>query len=64
MNYKDIKYMFKDIENKGYYQELIKAILSYELNIDNEETLDRYYNYYLTNDYLTLLNEYFYKKEK
>lgn len=57
MNYKEIKEILK----KANYKETIKAILSFELKIENNKTLENIYNEYIENDDMYLLSEELYE---
>lgn len=57
MNYLDIKKDLKGFEGELGYKEVIKAILSYELNTNNENILNQIYEKYINNSEYTLLNE-------
>ena len=39
------------------YKELIKAILSFETNVEDEMILEKVYEFYFNEDNVTLLNE-------
>lgn len=55
--WKDIKELFKKIESWGNYRDIIKAIVSYEKGIDDDEKLDEIYEKYRYNDY-SLFSDY------
>lgn len=58
--------MREEIKNfaKNNYEEFIKSILSLELNIDDEKSLDCLYEYYMENDGIRLLSDEFYDMVK
>lgn len=56
-NWKDLKEVFKKIESWGNYRDIIKAIISYEKGIDDDEKLDEIYEKYRYNDY-SLFSDY------
>ena len=56
MNYKDIRYILNNFQENNY-KELIKAIISIELNLEDEIKLNEIYDYYIYNDDVFLINE-------
>ena len=46
--------------SKNDHESYIKAILSVELNIEDEDFLDNAYDQYISNDDLYLISEHFY----
>lgn len=57
MNYKDIKKYLENFGIKYGYEEVIKGLLSFELDEENEEILEEVYEYYFNYDELHLLND-------
>lgn len=56
MNFKEIKKIVNNcIEN--YYENFVKALISIEKSIDNEEILDSVYEEFMRKDSIHLLNE-------
>ena len=49
-NWKDLKEVFKKIESWGNYRDIIKAIISYEKGIEDDNTLDEIYEKYMNTD--------------
>lgn len=56
MNYLSMKAILELMATKSY-KELIKAILSFETNVEDEIILEKVYEYYFNEDGVTLLNE-------
>ncbi len=54
MNWKELKELFDKVENK----ELVKAIISYEKDINNDSKLNKMYEDFFENNY-NLLNDNF-----
>lgn len=59
MDYKVFKKTLEEMIDTDYAA-FIKALLSIEEHIDEEEILNKLYQAYMTNDILTLLNDEFY----
>ena len=59
MDYKVFKKTLEEMIDTDYVA-FIKALLSIEEHIDEEEILNKLYQAYMTNDILTLLNDEFY----
>lgn len=57
-NYKEIKQELEKLKEENY-RNYIKAILSIELSIEQEEILDDLYDKYMDNDEFKLLNDNF-----
>ena len=56
MNYLSMKAILELLATKSY-KELIKAILSFETNVEDEMILEKVYELYFNEDGVTLLNE-------
>ena len=56
MNYLSMKAILELMATKSY-KELIKAILSFETNVEDEVILEKVYEFYFNEDDVTLLNE-------
>lgn len=56
MNYLSMKAILELMASKSY-KELIKAILSFETNVEDEMILEKVYEFYFNEDNVTLLNE-------
>ena len=56
MNYLSMKAILELMATKSY-KELIKAILSFETNVEDEVILEKVYEFYFNEDGVTLLNE-------
>lgn len=56
MNYLSMKAILELMASKSY-KELIKAILSFETNVEDEVILEKVYEFYFNEDGVTLLNE-------
>ena len=56
MNYKEVKKILEKLQQSNY-KDLIKAIVSMELNLDDENLIDEIYNNYMDNDDISLLSE-------
>ena len=56
MNYLSMKAILELLATKSY-KELIKAILSFETNVEDEMILEKVYEFYFNEDGVTLLNE-------
>lgn len=56
MNYLSMKTILELMATKSY-KELIKAILSFETNVEDEMILEKVYEFYFNEDGVTLLNE-------
>lgn len=56
MNYKEVKKILEGLQQNNY-KDLIKAIISMELNLDDEILIDEIYNNYMDNDDVSLLSE-------
>lgn len=56
MNYLSMKAILELLATKSY-KELIKAILSFETNVEDEIILEKVYEFYFNEDGVTLLNE-------
>lgn len=56
MNYLSMKAILELMATKSY-KELIKAILSFETNVEDEVILEKVYDFYFNEDGVTLLNE-------
>lgn len=56
MDYLSMKAILELMATKSY-KELIKAILSFETNVEDEIILEKVYEYYFNEDGVTLLNE-------
>lgn len=56
MNYKEVRKILEGLQQNNY-KDLIKAIISMELNLDNEILIDEIYNNYMDNDDISLLSE-------
>ena len=56
MNYLSMKAILELMASKSY-KELIKAILSFETNVEDEVILEKVYEFYFNEDDVTLLNE-------
>ncbi len=61
-NFKEVKQELEKLKDENY-KNYIKAILSIELNIEQEELLDDLYNEYMENDNFKLINDNFEIKE-
>ena len=57
-NFKEVKQELEKLKDENY-KNYIKAILSIELNIEQEELLDDLYNEYMENDNFKLINDNF-----
>ena len=57
-DFKEIKIELEKLKEDDY-RNYIKAILSIELNIEQEEILDYLYDKYMDNDHFNLLNDEF-----
>ena len=57
-NFKEVKQELEKLKDENY-KNYIKAILSIELNIEQEEILDDLYNEYMENDDFKLINDNF-----
>jgi hypothetical protein cdifQCD-6_17151 len=57
-NFKEVKQELEKLKDENY-KNYIKAILSIELNIEQEELLDDLYNEYMENDDFKLINDNF-----
>ena len=57
-NFNEIKQELEKLKDENY-KNYIKAILSIELNIEQEEILDDLYNEYMENDDFKLINDNF-----
>ena len=58
MNYKTMRARIEDIVNDNH-RDFVKAIISIEKDINDENVLDKLYDAYMDNDSLNLLNEEF-----
>ena len=58
MNYKIIRDNIEDMVNNNH-KDFVKAVISMEKGINDEDALDRLYNSYMENDSANLLNEEF-----
>lgn len=58
MDYKNIKTELLKMQETNY-RAFIKAIISIELDIDNENSLDKIYERFMEDDSIELLNESF-----
>lgn len=56
MNYKEVRKILEKLQ-KNNYKDLIKAIISMELNIDDEIFLNKTYDYYMGNDEISLISD-------
>ncbi|MCI5722703.1 MAG: hypothetical protein MR283_01680 [Erysipelotrichaceae bacterium] len=56
MDYLSMKAILELMATKSY-KELIKAILSFETNVEDEVILEKVYEFYFNEDGVTLLNE-------
>lgn len=56
MDYLEIKEKLKNLSQKDY-KNLIKAIIAFECNYENEKLLDEAYDYYMENDGVRLLSD-------
>ena len=56
MDYLSMKAILELMATKSY-KELIKAILSFETNVEDEMILEKVYEFYFNEDDVTLLNE-------
>ena len=56
MNYLSMKAILELMVTKSY-KELIKAILSFETNVEDEMILEKVYEFYFNEDNVMLLNE-------
>lgn len=56
MDYLSMKAILELMSTKSY-KELIKAILSFETNVEDEMILEKVYEFYFNEDNVTLLNE-------
>ena len=56
MNYLSMKAILELLATKSY-KELIKALLSFETNVEDEVILEKVYEFYFNEDDVTLLNE-------
>ncbi|WP_314111213.1 hypothetical protein [uncultured Solobacterium sp.] len=56
MDYLSMKAILELMATKSY-KELIKAILSFETNVEDEMILEKVYEFYFNEDNVTLLNE-------
>ena len=56
MNYLSMKAILELMATKSY-KELIKAILSFETNVEDEMILEKVYEFYFNEDNVMLLNE-------
>lgn len=56
MDYLSMKAILELMSTKSY-KELIKAILSFETNVEDEMILEKVYEFYFNEDDVTLLNE-------
>ena len=58
MDYKTIRDKIEDMANDNY-RGFIKAVISLEKGINDENALDKLYEFYMENDSVNLLNEEF-----
>ena len=58
MDYKAMRARIKDIVNDNH-RDFVKAMISIEKDINDENVLDKLYDAYMDNDSLNLLNEEF-----
>lgn len=58
MNYDDVRKMIGYIA-KDNYEDLVKALVSFENGIDDKKVLDKIYDEYMKNDNFNLLNDNF-----
>ena len=58
MDYKAMRDRIEDMVNDNH-RDFVKAIISIEKVINDESALDRFYDAYMDNDSLNLLNEEF-----
>lgn len=58
MDYKEIKDKLKELKEKEH-KKFVKALLSVELGIEDDKTLEELYGKFITNDKMMLLNEEF-----
>ena len=58
MDYKTMKERIEDMVNDNY-KNFVKAIISIEKDINDENVLDKLYDAYMDNDRLNLLHEEF-----
>ncbi|WP_276797364.1 hypothetical protein [Fusobacterium gonidiaformans] len=58
MNYKDMKKEIEKMTDKSH-AEFVKALISFEKNIDDEDILEKLYEEYMENDNMGLLSEEF-----
>lgn len=56
MNYKEVRKILEGLQQNNY-KDLIKSIISMELNLYDEILLDEIYNNYMDNDDISLLSE-------
>ena len=63
MNFSEIKDLINKMM-KDNYKEFVKALISIELNIDNEKKLDDIYNQYMEKDEINLINDKFSNLQK
>lgn len=56
MDYTDIRNILEFFQENNY-KNLIKSIISMELNIDDEMLLDKIYDFYMDNDDISLISE-------
>ena len=56
MNYKEVRKILEGLQQNNY-KDLIKSIISMELNLYDEILLDHIYNNYMDNDDISLLSE-------
>lgn len=60
MEYPEIRKVIEEIGNKNH-RAYVKAIVGFELGINNEQRLDEMYDEYMEVDYITLISEDFYE---
>ncbi len=60
MRYEDIKNQLQEMMNENY-EDFVKALVSIEINIDDESELNRLYKMYMNDDDMGLIGEKFLK---
>ena len=58
MNYKIMRNILKSLANDSY-EDFIKALVSFEYSVEDDEVLSNVYQKYIDNDWIGLLNEEF-----
>lgn len=58
MNYKEMKNTIEQMVNESH-RKYVKALISFEKDIDDEEILDKIYEDYMNNDNINLITDEF-----